>query len=196
MFCLHVSDPLKLKLQFWAAMWVLGLDPRPSGRATTGVRHWALSSPFCLVFKRCSLSVSPFRWVQVVTIAPSCFVPSHFSCPSLKLPHSTQTPAHSQANLDVFCTTHSRQTVIFNLIPALPCSPSFKGWNSSLHTHLSGTSLLWNQNISDPKESKHVLFDLCPFLLLYRLNPWILGSVDIYFTVEVHRWAPIQHLKI
>jgi hypothetical protein len=47
--CMRESDPLEQELQLWAVMWVLGTEPRSSGRAVSALNCWAISIALFLI---------------------------------------------------------------------------------------------------------------------------------------------------
>lgn len=82
--------------------------------------------------------------------------PLYINFPSAKM---LTTHTHTHAHLAVPCTTRPRQTLIFNLILSLPCSHSFKGWNSSLqYSSVSYFSSVGPKYFRSKKLSKLVCF--------------------------------------
>lgn len=47
--------------QFWAAIWVMGIEPGSSGRAASALNHWATSQPH-LPFSRVSFYSPSYHW--------------------------------------------------------------------------------------------------------------------------------------
>ena len=96
--------------QLWAAMWVLGIEPRSSGRTASALNHWADSPALVSFWNRVSCCLqwlqthpcSP-NWTQTWGSPPASSSQVLEDSPTLHLPGEPQTVVGSGDSLDGMC---------------------------------------------------------------------------------------------